>query len=68
MTYSIHNEWTDGTFEADNGGITYRTKREAVRIARHVAKSIGPHSDVARILVCDADLTTIAAFEARTGR
>lgn len=63
MAYSIHNEWSDGTFEADYGGITYRTKREACRIAKQIADGIKPWSDVARILVCDKTLTTVAVFE-----
>lgn len=63
MGYSIHNEWTDGTFEADHGGITYSTKREACRIAKIIAADVKPWSDVARVLVCDNELTTVAVFE-----
>jgi len=63
MPYSIHNEWNDGTFEWDHGGITYKTKREACQIAKRIAASIKPWSDVARILVCDENRTTVDYFE-----
>lgn len=59
--YGIHSEWKDGTFETEPSS-TYATKREALRVARFVAKGVTASSDIARILVCDKELTTVATF------
>lgn len=63
MTYTLHIEWTDGTFEAQPFSEVIRTKKEACRFAKSSAADIKPWSQIARILVCDVNLTTVAAFD-----
>jgi hypothetical protein len=62
--YKLHNEWTDGTFEGTPFAFV-ETKREAVKIARRCAKALDVRSQVAAVLVCNAE-QTVVRFAAQT--
>lgn len=61
MAYTLHNEWTDGTFE-EQPVATFANKRTALRVAKHIAATATAEC-TARILVCTDGEDTVASFK-----
>ena len=60
MTYTMHSEWIDGTFD-EAPTTTFSNKKTALRMAKAIAASSNPQI-TARILICLDGEATVAAF------